>query len=858
MTSNSDRYHFHPYIQQAYTAVHEWLARQQKAHGYKNVSYQESGQYLSEKTLKGAAVQYNIYFPAHYFKVAKTLKKIVPGEKLLSWINHNSHLCLIDIGCGAGAASAAFVETVMCLREERNPVNIYCVGIDVNPYALPIYNQFMMQIKSKVRSSSKINLEYKVVPEGIREAVLKLILSLRQKREQWQQPFLSHVFMMQSNVIDFLEKEYKTQRDKHQDIKTLGVASEILLNDWETFTQEYALAYKQLCEEVPIERLHAITIGSSNDKYPIYDDLRRLQDMASALEQTFGSSRHKVERVDLGTHQVNYGNPTDCYWYKFKKEYFSDFHLNVSTITSAKLEEDQDWNEVISIENLELAWARAHHNFLKDAIFDEVEIRLFEKNLENNLNNIQKQLMAYIEDVARSDERISYKFPKNLSKARPRLLSRMEEEILSTAIIQKLGHKADCLQSSYAYRLARTDGNQDTEYLYEPWFNTYYDGFLAKARESVLQLQQENGVVLQIDIKSYYTEIIQDKLIELATQELRTQSERIRWLLQVLLSKGLDGHADNRGLAQGSIGSGFYANLYLTDIDARFGSENNEWDVKYHRYADDIILVIPNPENINAVRGALEEELRKLGLSLNPDKTHRYEVSDFLVKTEQDKVLTQLSDSFKKLITPLEVMNSEYRKEFRKCYNSSDDERWWYFLDCYRQCLQRLSIYVTETHLSRRIYKYLFKSRKKIQQEQELQLRLPELPTDETFPDTDDTLLDTWRLSFERSNPDWIKDRDKIRSELINLFRESRKDFKQLDESNLNRERSERRIRFAVNRLCMLGLAEIRQELLEILCDYPWILRTSILYSVESLARQGYRDEIMRLLAHYAEQHRSN
>ncbi len=844
MTSQSQIYSFPSYIQEAYTDVHQWLARQPDAGEYKKKA--RNPQLLHEKTLESAAAQYYTYFPAHYFKVAYTLKSIVPPEQLTSWLNPNSHICIVDIGCGAGTASAAFIEAVICLRKKEKltyPLNIYCLGMDVNQYALVIYHQLMMRVKTKV-SSLNVNLEYNVLPKGIGEGVFSIRQCLGNKREQWQQPVLSNVLMMQSNVIDFLENDYKEQQKEYECLKKLGISSEKILDDYEKFTQEYALAYKYLFEEVTIDRLHAITIGSKSNTSP-YDDLRRIKAMANALEQTFCSSGHKVECVDLGTHYVHYDNPISSYWRNIRIDYHSDFHVNISTITSAKLEEDRDWNEVISIDNLELAWAKARRNFLTEVIFDEVEIRLFENQLDENLKNLQKQLMAYIEDVACSGERISYKFPKNSSNTRPRLLSRMEEEILSTAIIQKLGYKADGLQSSYAHRLARRNGNRQTEYLYEPWFNSYYDRFMVKTRESALK--HDNGVVLQIDIKSYYTEIIQDQLIELTSQELRTKSERILWLLRILLSKGLDGHEDNRGLSQGSIGSGFYANIYLTSIDARFGSENNEWDVQYHRFADDIMLVIPNPEDVNSVRGAIEEELGKIGLSLNTGKTKIYQVPDFLEKTEADEILRELSDSFKKLITPLEVMNYNYRNKFRNYYVS--DEKWWYFLDRYCQCLQSINIYVTKKDLSRKIYKYIFKSEKQLKQE--LQLTLPELPNTEDSPTTK-----AWPLYFKEYNPDWIAQKDNMRDKLINLFGQSLQELKQLDESNYNRDRAERRVRFAVNRLCMLGFAEIQEELLEILCNSPWIFRTKLSYFVESLARQGCGAEIMKLLTHYAKQYK--
>ncbi|MGD1716849.1 hypothetical protein [Dapis sp. BLCC M172] len=42
-----DYFYFHPDIQSAYSAVHEWLAKQPEAKGYKDISLQEAGKLLS-------------------------------------------------------------------------------------------------------------------------------------------------------------------------------------------------------------------------------------------------------------------------------------------------------------------------------------------------------------------------------------------------------------------------------------------------------------------------------------------------------------------------------------------------------------------------------------------------------------------------------------------------------------------------------------------------------------------------------------------------------------------------------------------------------------------------------------------
>jgi len=299
--------------------------------------------------------------------------------------------------------------------------------------------------------------------------------------------------------------------------------------------------------------------------------------MSLTLREVLGQ-RHTVSLLSDNNHQIFFENPSNSYWKNKNRDktgepirFYADFH----TVYSADREEDKEWNGVISIENLRLAWARARNNLLREALCDQTEMRLFELNLEMRLEGLREQLCAYANDVALTDEMISYQVPKNLTVTRPKGLSRIEEEILSVAIIQKLGDKASQLRgSSYAYRISGKSGIRDTEYLYEYWFQAYCY-YTKKARDSASRYP--NGAILRVDIESFYTKIVQDQLCSALSREL-TVSERVRWLIRLLLSKNIDKHELGQGITQGSIGSGFYANIYLTSIDAKFGS-GNEWGV---------------------------------------------------------------------------------------------------------------------------------------------------------------------------------------------------------------------------------------------------------------------------------------
>jgi hypothetical protein len=407
----------------------------------------------------------------------------------------------------------------------------------------------------------------------------------------------------------------------------------------------------------------------------------------------------------------------------------SEFYVDISTIVSAKLHKDNDWNEVISTENIELAWVRTRKYILKESLVDEVEIRLFEKNLQENINKLQKQLIAYVQEVVNKEDYISYNFVKNSSSTRPKGLSRMEVEILSTAIIQKLGKQAFLLQgNSYAYRLP-AQGERETENLYTDWFNAY-KAFISDLRSNAKKY--ENGVVIRVDIESYYTRIVQDSLLEL-TKDL-TKSDRIHWLLKILLLKQLDEHQVGYGITQGSIGSGFYANLYLKQIDLRFGTQpsDNEWKVMFSRYMDDMILFVPDADDVTAVLDTLNKELEQLKLNLNRDKTEIYaQVSDFVESIKEDDLFAEVNQEFYQVMNRLWIGNAQYRNEFAEAYRK-DDYLWRHLIDQYQQCLCSINIYIKVPDLSRRIHEYLFNSKKRHKDlKTEVELNLPYLPSDD-------------------------------------------------------------------------------------------------------------------------------
>ncbi|RUT09535.1 hypothetical protein DSM106972_000290 [Dulcicalothrix desertica PCC 7102] len=121
-----------------------------------------------------------------------------------------------------------------------------------------------------------------------------------------------------------------------------------------------------------------------------------------------------------------------------------------------------------------------------------------------------------------------------------------------------------------------------------------------------------------------------------------------------------------------------------------------------------------------------------------------------------------------------------------------------------------------------------------------------EPPNSESF----DAIIQ-WAASFTSSNNIWNENRNNIRIQLVELFKNSWQELRKENNSNSSEIRKlQRHIRFALHRLSILGLGDILGSLMEILREAYWIIRDPI-NVLENLARQGYLAQIRSLLAYY-------
>ncbi len=182
----------------------------------------------------------------------------------LSWLRHKQKICVLDVGCGAGSGSAAFLEAILLLKEHgklTNDVNVLFIGIDPSHRSIGLYTQMMNNLKSS--SSGLVNMDFKVVNDGFPNAISPINRYLRNEISISQLPSLSNVLVMQLNVISPFSQIHRNSQANYEELRALGIDIDEVVAESNTYlgTSE-AQAYKQLVEDVPIDVMQILTIGT--------------------------------------------------------------------------------------------------------------------------------------------------------------------------------------------------------------------------------------------------------------------------------------------------------------------------------------------------------------------------------------------------------------------------------------------------------------------------------------------------------------------------------------------------------------------------------------------------------------------
>jgi group II intron reverse transcriptase/maturase len=232
---------------------------------------------------------------------------------------------------------------------------------------------------------------------------------------------------------------------------------------------------------------------------------------------------------------------------------------------------------------------------------DKVSIEIFERNLDNNLASLMKDLKTRYKFVPKPLRRVWIPKDSTGKKLRPLGIPAVRDRI-AQEVIRKL-----------------------LEPIFEPLFHDCSFGFRPgrschDAIRKVLSYHEDGDrVTLDADIAGFFDNIPHDLIVAAVEEEIADGN--ILNLVKKFLAAGVMEHGvfkpTNVGTPQGGVISPLLANIVLNKLDWTLEKAG----YRFVRYADDFVVVGKTRKQAEAALDLVEEVMQQLGLSLSPEKT---------------------------------------------------------------------------------------------------------------------------------------------------------------------------------------------------------------------------------------------
>ena len=142
----------------------------------------------------------------------------------------------------------------------------------------------------------------------------------------------------------------------------------------------------------------------------------------------------------------------------------------------------------------------------------------------------------------------------------------------------------------------------------------------------IANIQQELSsydCFVKIDVSKFYSSINRKKLIKIIRRKIR-KKEIVSLIENAITTETVSLPAKptdkkekkEKGVPEGLPISNALANIYLTDIDEKYGEDDS---IAYHRYVDDI-LILCNEEDCQRIKQSIKTDMKRLKLEINDDK----------------------------------------------------------------------------------------------------------------------------------------------------------------------------------------------------------------------------------------------
>lgn len=250
---------------------------------------------------------------------------------------------------------------------------------------------------------------------------------------------------------------------------------------------------------------------------------------------------------------------------------------------------------LVSVENLIQAWSE-----FKKGKSKRIDVRIFERNLEDNLFNLQSELVR--KTYKHSDY---FAFYVHDPKRRHIHKASVRDRVLHHLLYKYLYEVFDSsfVSDSYSCRLGKGTHRAVIR--------------LEKFSRIVSRNYTRSCWALKCDVKKFFANIDHQFLLQKLQSKIHDQD--ILWLLQQVVSSFESGANTTRGIPLGNLTSQVFANIYLNNLDQFI---KHQLRIKcYLRYADDFLLLSENKQTlekyIDPIRQFLETNLK---LEFHPDK----------------------------------------------------------------------------------------------------------------------------------------------------------------------------------------------------------------------------------------------
>ena len=261
---------------------------------------------------------------------------------------------------------------------------------------------------------------------------------------------------------------------------------------------------------------------------------------------------------------------------------------------------------MLNSQNMRAAWEKNRKNG-GCAGGDGVTIGMFAASLEDNLDRLVAEIRAGTYRPGPHKRKVIAK-----SRGGTRILSipSVVDRVAQGALARVLRplFEAEFEDCSYAYRPGRS---------------------VDLAARAVTALWREGHEwVVEADIRAYFDNVPHAKLLD-ALSGLVSEEQVLRLVEKWLAAGGHDPSASGMpgagiGLPQGGPIAPYLANLYLDEMDERL----QEAGFRLVRYADDFLLLARSYQGARRALMLATDELARLGLFLNPEKTRISRFSD--------------------------------------------------------------------------------------------------------------------------------------------------------------------------------------------------------------------------------------